>query len=65
MGQIRLRHKLARALSKRRLALAELKTWQRKAAYICLDVLPSIVSKLLSKGDVVCHRLYPSTLCAI
>ena len=54
MGQIRWRHKLTRALSKRRLALAEPKTWQRKAANICLDVLPSIVSKFLSKGDVVC-----------
>ena len=44
MGQIRWRRKLTRALSKRRLALAEPKLWQREAARVCLDALPSIVN---------------------
>ena len=43
MGQIWWRHKLARALSKRWLALAEPKTWHQEAAHVCLDVLPSMV----------------------
>ena len=57
MRQIWRRHKLARALSKRQLTLGEPKTRQREAAHVCLDVLTSIVCKLLFKGDVVCHRL--------
>ena len=58
MGQIRWRHNLARALNKRRLALAEPKTWQREASHVSFDVLPSIVNRFLLKGEVVCHSVY-------
>ena len=57
MGQTLWRHKLTRALSKRRLALAEPNIWQREGAPVCLDVLPSIINSFLLKGNVVCYTL--------
>lgn len=57
MWQIRRRYKIARALRKRRIALAKPKSWQREAIDIRLDVLPSIFVCFCLRARCGCHKL--------